>query len=332
MTRWLWTCRAGFESAVAQEVGGGRVPAPALVESSSKRAVWPVFARAGFQCDAECDASVEATTTALCAALDRTFAKRPRAWLLQAWVPDSDQSNPFSAQADQLAEQVIAQIAKTRPDLELRRVSAAEVAQSGGVLAQLCLVDASHALVGIVNANDAPTLAPGGRARSHAPKDAPSRAARKLTEAFEWMGRGPEPGDLCVDLGAAPGGWTAVLLARRARVLAVDPALLAPELSRRRGVMHAKVSAFDFAPDEPVDWLFCDMAWRPLEVASLLAKWGRRRWASTLVSNIKLPMRQRVEFAQRVMKIVSDGGWRDVRGRHLYHDREEFTLAGWRVG
>ena len=74
------------------------------------------------------------------------------------------------------------------------------------------------------------------------------------------------------------------------------------------------------------------MAWRPLEMASLLAKWGRRRWASPLVSNIKLPMRQRVEFAQRVMKIVSDGGWRDVRGRHLYHDREEFTLAGWRVG
>jgi 23S rRNA C2498 (ribose-2'-O)-methylase RlmM len=106
------------------------------------------------------------------------------------------------------------------------------------------------------------------------PVDAPSRAGRKLEEAFEWVGRAPEAGDVCVDLGAAPGGWTAVLLARRARVIAVDPAKLAENLRQKKGVAHVQASAFEFTPTEPVDWLFCDMAWRPMEVAALLAKWG----------------------------------------------------------
>jgi 23S rRNA (cytidine2498-2'-O)-methyltransferase len=134
-----------------------------------------------------------------------------------------------------------------------------------------------------------------------------------------------------VDLGAAPGGWTWVLLERRAQVIAVDPGRLAPDIARRRGVTHVLGSAFEYAPRAPVDWLFCDMAWRPLEVAALLAKWGRNRWARSLVANVKLPMKQKAEFAARVRKVVEGGGWRDVRARHLYHDRDEITLCAWRT-
>jgi 23S rRNA (cytidine2498-2'-O)-methyltransferase len=185
--------------------------------------------------------------------------------------------------------------------------------------------------VGIVPAADAPTLAPGGRVRAPLPRDAPSRAGRKLVEAFDWFGRTPEAGDVCVDLGAAPGGWTVVLLEHRARVIAVDPALLMPSLRGKKTVTHVKLSAFDFNPAEPVDWLCCDMAWRPVEVARMLAKWGRRRLASTLISNIKLPMKQRADTVAEILKIVADGGWKGVKARQLYHDREEVTLSAWRT-
>ena len=57
-------------------------------------------------------------------------------------------------------------------------------------------------------------------------------------------------GELCVDLGAAPGGWTVVLAERGARVIAVDPGRLAPEVARRRGVTWVGRSAFDFSPEE----------------------------------------------------------------------------------
>ena len=132
----------------------------------------------------------------------------------------------------------------------------------------------------------------------------------KLVEAFLWLDRAPDAGDVCVDLGAAPGGWTWVLLERRARVIAVDPALpraLAAGQARRRAPARATPSST--SRDEPVDWLFCDMAWRPLESAALLAKWARRGWARLLIANIKLPMKKKAEILVRVREILTDGGW-----------------------
>jgi 23S rRNA (cytidine2498-2'-O)-methyltransferase len=70
------------------------------------------------------------------------------------------------------------------------------------------------------------------------------------------------------------------------------------------------------------------MAWRPLEVAALLAKWGRRRWARILVANIKLPMTRKAELLGRVRAILErEGEWRHVRAKQLYHDRDEITLS-----
>ncbi|RZM31997.1 MAG: hypothetical protein EOP67_30055, partial [Sphingomonas sp.] len=144
-----------------------------------------------------------------------------------------------------------------------------------GLLVQVALTGPRHAVLGEVDMTRAISLAPGGRARMHADADRPSRAARKVEEALAWLGVEPGPGEVCVDLGAAPGGWSWALLKRRARVIAVDPALLRPDIASHRGLTHAQASAFDFAPDEPVDWLFCDMAWRPIEVAQMLAFGGR---------------------------------------------------------
>lgn len=157
--------------------------------------------------------------------------------------------------------------------------------------------------------------------------DAPSRAAMKLDEALEWVGIAPGKGDLCVDLGSAPGGWTRRILERGARVWSVDTGLLAPDLAKHARVKHFHQTAFAFTPEEPVDWLFCDMAWRPLEVAQLLAKWGRRRWARTLVANVKLPMKKKAEMVEEVRAIVASGGWTRIRTRQLYHDREEITMT-----
>jgi 23S rRNA (cytidine2498-2'-O)-methyltransferase len=153
----------------------------------------------------------------------------------------------------------------------------------------------------------------------------------KLVEALTWLDRGPEPGDLCVDLGAAPGGWTWVLLERRARVLAIDLGDLAPSVRDRKGVVHLRADAFRAVPEEPMDWLFCDMAFRPLEVAGLLAKWARNKWARHLVANLKLPMKQKAQMLFRVRDILTDGGWSSLRARQLYHDRDEVTIAGVRL-
>jgi 23S rRNA (cytidine2498-2'-O)-methyltransferase len=158
----------------------------------------------------------------------------------------------------------------------------------------------------------------------------PSRSARKLEEALQWFGTAPGKGELCVDLGAAPGGWTYVLCGHGAKVIAVDPGALRDDIAAHRAVIHKRQNAFQFEPEETCDWLFCDMAYRPLEVAALLAKWGRNRWARLLVANIKLPMTKKAEIVMRVKEILEAGaGWKNVRAKQLYHDRDEVTLCGY---
>ena len=122
-----------------------------------------------------------------------------------------------------------------------------------------------------------------------------------------------------------------MLLERRARVLAVDLGQLAPQVRNRKGLVHVRADAFRVQPEEPMDWLFCDLAFRPLEVAGLLAKWARRQWARLLVANLKLPMRKKAEHLFRVRDILEDGGWSSLRVRQLYHDRDEVTIGAVRL-
>ena len=61
----------------------------------------------------------------------------------------------------------------------------------------------------------------------------PNRAYLKLWEALTLAanmpdGRMPRPGELCLDLGSSPGGWSWVLQKLGARVISVDKAPLDP--------------------------------------------------------------------------------------------------------
>lgn len=318
--RWLWTCRAGFEAHLFEELawaaGAPRLLGPALVES-----VWPksppAFARMGFRVGAAVAKPLEVAASELALAVEEAAHGQP--FHLQVWAPDADAYGPLHALCRAYQEAVAG--ALSAPPL----ASAEEAKARGGVLAQVCVLSPSLAAVGGVRAAEAWSLAPGGRQRMWR-EAGPSRAALKLEEALELFGIGPERGEACVDLGAAPGGWSQRLLQRGARVIAVDPAKLSPELMKHPKLRHVQESAFAFEPEEPVDWLFCDMAWRPLEVAQLLAKWARRGWADALVANLKLPMKDKNPIVFRARHLLHDAGWKELTIRQLYHDRDEVTV------
>jgi 23S rRNA (cytidine2498-2'-O)-methyltransferase len=338
---WLFTTRAGAEMDLIEELtfldaeAGPRRAGEALVAArrvprAEGRPAELAFARQGFPVS-ELVAQPEAE---LARALVASLPGAPAPWALDVWVPDTDEANRLAGHAAALEAAVIAALPSLAPGWAATRLPDARAALGeNGLYAQACLLPSRACAVGVLPARDAPSLAPGGRLRVRVPSTAPSRAAMKLLEAFAWLDRAPDPGDLCVDLGAAPGGWTWALLERRARVIAVDPGNLDGAIARRKGLIHARGDAFRFAPpvDEPVDWLFCDMAFRPLEVAGLLAKWARRQWARLLVANLKLPMRKKAEHLFRVRDILTDGGWASLRARQLYHDRDEVTIAAVRL-
>ncbi len=102
----------------------------------------------------------------------------------------------------------------------------------------------------------------------------PSRAYLKLWEAFTLLGARPQPGEICLDLGASPGGWSYVLAKLGARVIAIDKAPLDRQVLALPGVEQRQESAFALAPRDigPVDWLFSDVVCYPKRLLALVEK------------------------------------------------------------
>lgn len=267
----------------------------------------PTFARQALQNPKACRDAAAAT-----AAL-RGYVPKTR-WALQVVAPDStDPEDPRRPVAAQLEEQLRGALpAETEP-------------RDAQTLLQAWIVDEDRIWVGATPVHEALSRWPGGKVLFRRDKDAVSRAGLKLEEAIDWAGLGPDRGDIVADLGAAPGGWSQVLIGLGCTVVAVDPKELVVRAPPKR-LAHLKQSAFTYAPPETLDWVVCDMAYRPLEVAKLLAKWARRSWARQLISNIKLPMKQKVAVLEEIRAVLEEAGWEGLRMRQLFFDRDEITL------
>lgn len=100
----------------------------------------------------------------------------------------------------------------------------------------------------------------------------PSRAYLKLWEGLTRWGRHPGQGEVCIDLGASPGGWTWALAQLGACVTSVDKAPLAPTVAAMPGVTWLQDSAFAVEPC-PVDWLFSDVICYPQRLLTLVRRW-----------------------------------------------------------
>ena len=150
----------------------------------------------------------------------------------------------------------------------------------------------------------------------------PSRAYLKLWEALTRLGEWPQPGDICLDLGASPGGWTFVLASLGARVTAIDRAPLAPSVAAMPGVGWREGSAFALAP-EPVDWLVCDVIAYPDRLLALVQRWVASGAAGRIVCTIKFQGETDHEAAAAFAAIP--GG----QVLHLFHNKHELTFC-WR--
>lgn len=171
-----------------------------------------------------------------------------------------------------------------------------------------------------------------GQQRMKMDPQAPSRSYLKLEEAFHLFARAPKQGEVVVDLGAAPGGWSLSALKRGATVIAVDNGLLREPVRSHSKLMHLKADALKYQPEGPVpvDWLLCDVLEKPEMIVDLLRKWLGKRWCRYFIVNLKIGRRDPIALLNEIRD--------DKKGllpfcqslsiRQLYHDREEITLMG----
>ena len=148
----------------------------------------------------------------------------------------------------------------------------------------------------------------------------PSRAYLKLWEACTRLGAWPLPGEQCLDLGAAPGGWTWALARLGAHVLAVDRAPLDPAVAALPGVRTAEASAFAVEPFR-VDWLFSDVVAYPAPLFAMVQRWITSDLASHIVCTVKLQGKTD-HAATEPFAAIPDG-----RLMHLHHNKHELTFV-----
>ena len=145
----------------------------------------------------------------------------------------------------------------------------------------------------------------------------PSRAYLKLWEALTRLGVWPGAGEACLDLGAAPGGWTWVLATLGAQVIAVDKAPLDPAVAGMPGVTQAIDSAFALEP-RAVDWLVCDVIAYPARTLALLERW--LPFARRVVCTVKFQGETDHDTADRIAALPG------VQLVHLFHNKHELTV------
>jgi len=147
----------------------------------------------------------------------------------------------------------------------------------------------------------------------------PSRAYLKLWEACTRLGAWPLPGQTCLDLGAAPGGWSWAIARLGASVVAVDKAPLHPDVAGMPGVTERRASAFGLEP-EPVDWLFSDVIAYPERMLALVRQWIAAAACGRIVCTLKF--QGETDHATAEAFAAIPGG----QLVHLFHNKHELTF------
>ncbi len=174
-----------------------------------------------------------------------------------------------------------------------------------------------------------------GQRRMADDERAPSRSYLKVEEAYAVLGREPQPAETVCDLGAAPGGWSFSAAKRGARVLAIDNGPLKGGALDHPAIEHRREDAFRFTPAgaevDAFDWLLCDMLEEPHHVLQhIVEPWLARGWCRRFVVNLKFGRVDAIALLRelRAPESVFARHAPATRIRHLYHDREEFTVVG----
>ncbi|EJW15693.1 SAM-dependent methyltransferase [Paenibacillus alvei] len=167
----------------------------------------------------------------------------------------------------------------------------------------------------------------GGTIRFRREEGQVSRAKFKLLEAERTFGLDFAAYRNALDIGAAPGGWTSLLLERGIQVTAVDPAAMHPSLIEHPNLTYYKSNAGDVAlePGE-FDLLVCDMSWSPKVTAQLvIGLLDSVVQGGTVIVTVKLMHKKPLQTIREVKEMFMEH-LHIIRAKQLFHNRDEITL------
>jgi 23S rRNA (cytidine2498-2'-O)-methyltransferase len=337
----LFLCSAGSQPALAAELlRAGTAPqdlAPGVVgvDDGDDLLVDPVFARQALpEAHLVAGGSVRALAEETFAAIESAIDRWPGPFAIHA-LAHAEPPPGLASRAALVAREALALLGTRRRRASRRQRTleeAAEAFDAHWLLVQILVLGRDRLAVSAAPPRRLPMggsdLAPwpGGDAPVAIDRAPPSRAYQKLEEAFAWMQAAPRAGETCVDLGAAPGGWTATALKRGARVVAIDRAPLAPPLSRHPKLASVLGNAFTYEPPAPVDWLLCDVVCEPQRSLALCDAWLSRGLCRNLVVTVKFKGRAGYGVLTELPALFERVRPAFARVKQLAHNKNEVTV------
>lgn len=188
------------------------------------------------------------------------------------------------------------------------------------------LLSGPHAFVGVSKVDENLAVNADEHRRRSMRSGIVSRAQHKLEEAIDMFQIPVGEAMRVLDLGAAPGGWTALLLEAGATVVAVDPGALSPAVAA-----HPRVSQLRCRIEEvsstgrPFGLIVNDMSLDPTESAALMCRSARTlESGGHAVMTTKLPSLRVHTHIRDAIRILQHA-YHVVEVRHLFHNRQEVT-------
>ncbi|ASS74531.1 SAM-dependent methyltransferase [Tumebacillus algifaecis] len=167
----------------------------------------------------------------------------------------------------------------------------------------------------------------GGMVRYRKEEEQVSRAKFKLLEAEERFNLDLSQFHNALDIGAAPGGWTSLLLERNLSVTAVDPGHMHASLLGHPNLTFLQKNAGDVKFEERAfDLLVCDMSWSPKQMSKLVAELlPAVETGGVAVITVKLMHKKPFQTVKETLQNLEPQVVL-LQAKQLFHNREELTL------
>lgn len=251
---------------------------------------------------------------------------------LHVWQRDSSlpgQRN-FEPGPTALSDEVAAQIA-THPVFSGRKLFINRDTLADDLVLDVCMVQPNEWWYGFHYATTVAGRWPGGVPTLPETEEVISRAWYKLAEALQWSGITVQPGDVCAEVGSAPGGACQYMLERGARVIGIDPAEMDPEILAHEKFTHLRGKGNETKKRDlkDVKWLMADLNATPTYTLDTVSEFVTHESTRIrgLVLTLKMTDEKLAAQIPEVRKRVKELGFSVVKTRQLAFNRGEFCLV-----
>ena len=248
-------------------------------------------------------------------------------WQRDRAVPGQRSFEPGeTALAKAVGQQIAAADVFSGRDVELNRA-----ARTDDLVLDVAIVEPNQWWFGFHYVSTVAGRWPGGVPFFDTETDVASRAYFKLREALLWAGIPIQEGDVCAEIGSAPGGACQFLLESGATVIGVDPAEMEPEILKHEKFTHIRRRGNEVKKKDLNDqkWLFADLNATPTYTLDAITEIVSSQHVDVtgMILTLKMTDMKMAEEVTAIRARVKKLGFSVVKTRQLSFNRGEFCLA-----